>query len=283
MGKRRPYPSAATTAFKVIICWVVLTDSLLDAKTIAVNMPCYDSEIHITISTPYNKNNIGVFLVPTSKYMDGAGRFGSAHRNQVPEEGFFNHIRPFLLKKGFTTIQFDKPGTGKSSGVLTQEEELALLCAFSVWDSLENTFTANYMIFAYGEGGQYFRYALRALQASTQDARPLGMIQFSGLYNLHFLTQRNPIPILSLVGDTTQLSDPFYRVHSEIFSKKDSLSKVIYFPDVNPFLCRYESVKNQGRCTYPAQMYGMITNWMISSSNFAQQSTDEENIMNEDW
>jgi hypothetical protein len=194
-------------------------------------------------------------------------------------QGVFEFFREQLNAAGYTTVQFDKPGVGSSSGRLAGEEELALLCAYALWDSLENSFSGQYFIFTYAGGGDYYRFAYNVMKKSTGGVTPRGIVHLAGLTHWHGFIKDDPLPVLTVLGDTAFLSHRIIKQRLENQIRRDSVSKVLVLEKADQNLCSLSGKDGPNRhCEYGETMVRAVLRWLADASVEQQQEKSKE-----DW
>jgi hypothetical protein len=268
MGKKAVWAAAACLGL------VLLSFGL--SRTVEDHIPCYGDRIFTRVAIPENKNGVTVIFVPAPGYMDNQGRFGEGGEGAGPPQGVFEFFRERLNAAGYTTVQFDKPGVGSSSGRLAGEEELALLCAYALWDSLENSFSGQYFIFTYAGGGDYYRFAYNMMKNTTGGVTPRGIVQLAGLTNWHGFIKDDALHVLSVLGDTALLSPRIIKQRLENQIRRDSVSKVLIMEEADENLCSLSGEESLTRhCEYGETLVRAVLDWLAGASIERQQEEED--------
>ncbi|MFC1584585.1 hypothetical protein ACFL5V_03445 [Fibrobacterota bacterium] len=196
----------------------------------------------------------------------------------MPKKGIYSEWQSKLSNQGFITVQFDKSGTGASSGRLSRQEELALLCVYSSLTSLGINFPTKYFLFTYAGGAEYFRYAYKSMKKAGQGVLPAGLIQLAALANWHSIAGEDRIPVLSVLGDTSLISKKIRKVLKRNALKSDTLSKVFLMPDSDQHLCHLPNLEENRTCHYHSSLFQTVFKWMETASEEYQDVTQEMEI-----
>ncbi|MBF0432307.1 MAG: hypothetical protein HQK83_13565 [Fibrobacteria bacterium] len=265
-----------------MLLFLFLCFNLVYGKTIRILAPCYNEEIAVYYSEPREKKDVAVIFMPSVGYMDYRGKINSGKETSVPAQGVFEIWKNKLNEAGYATIQFDKRGVGASSGRLLKEEELSLLCAFSAWDSLENSFSSKYILFTYGAGAENSRYVISKLMSKSLGASLVGVITFAGFTNWSYIEAKKPFSVLMVLGDTALMSESVNRIQAG-FKMETSLSEVITFPNTTQELCYRPVMAKHHRCEYEETLFSSVLQWIEKTAETYVIEKEEMNIDLGDW
>jgi len=230
-------------------------------RTMHQQVACFEERIAVYIEIPKSHNGMAVLFVPAPGYMDHSGKHGTKNARYSPKQGVFREWKNKLNRRGYITIQFDKPGTGASSGRLMNQEELALLCVYTSLKTLETKLNGIFL-FTFAGGFDYFRYAYNAMKEVNPKTMPIGVVHLAGIIPWTTNLIHDQIPVLSLLGDTTALTGIVQKFKKETIMNADNFSKMILLPNTDVNLCDKSFPKYGNKCVYPEDMYQKVFVWI---------------------
>lgn len=233
---------------------VLLAFNAVLGKPQKKDVDCYGENLTAYLEIPEKRNGIFILFVPAPGYMDAAGKTSQKGM------GVFAHWQKEAVKLGYSTVQFDKLGTGVSSGRLNKREEESLLCTYTSLPKLTDVYSNKLILFTYGGGVEFIRYALGAMSAKRKNEKLIGIVQIAGMISTDFKIDTTIIPYLSLLGDTTMTTA---RIKKALLHKKiggDTLSRFFIMDNVNVSLC----LDQQDECRFKDAVYDVVFNWIQS-------------------
>ncbi len=105
--------------------------------------------------------------------MDGSGR----HNSSNPP--LFEYWKTEFLKEGFSTLQFDKPGTGKSSGRLDNFTEDIMYCLFTRLDSIVPNYSHKISFVSFESGYTYLKRIWDAFSKQDKSENVVSIISLN--------------------------------------------------------------------------------------------------------
>ena len=213
---------------------------------------CHSESIATYVESPDKRNSISMLFVPAPGYMDAQGRASAQNK------GVFHNWQNFAVQMGYTTIQFDKPGSGSSAGRLNQREEEALLCTYKAIPKINPVYSNKLVLVTYSGGLNYIRYALNAMKKARSATKFLAIVHIAGMGSSELRVDGANIPYLSLLGDTSMTTDDIKKslLHKKIGG--DSLSQIFIMDSVNVNLCP----GSEEVCDLQKEVYQLVFSWI---------------------
>lgn len=252
-----------TTFESALKQWLVLVllglfQSLGIAQEQRLDIPCFGEELSVYLEEAKNPQKAIVVFVPSEGYMDHRGFFSDAVDTSF---GLFENWRMFFSFMGYSTVTYDKLGTGSSTGRLASSDDASLFCVLANSSKLPLSHSRQIFLVSFGESFDVIASTLPTLGKISEDTKILGVIQMGGTY---FFPPEfaGPLPVYSLVGGSLEQEYQIkkFNLQQQIFNEPFSEIEVI--PGRNLFLCSTGEKMGPESCRVPRKYQFSVQKWM---------------------